>query len=133
MRKFITYFFWTLFIGSVFYFGLMYQDHLINEARMNFNMLPAVIYATLFPILLGILLRLPKLLKEIKEQKEWSVNWIKLLTIGLPTLYIAIVPPLSFSTSSFYLPFTMQIVHLDVTTVVGLIFGYVLLDSLKKE
>ncbi|MGD6834541.1 hypothetical protein ACQCT5_20490 [Sutcliffiella halmapala] len=133
MRKFIKYFFWTVLIGFIYYLGLRYQFHLKEDAQRNYNILPVVIYETLFPILLGILLRLPRLIKEIKEDKEWSVNWVKLITVGLPTLYIAFVPLLFFTILGKYLPFMLEIVHLDVSTISGLIFGYVLLDSVKKE
>lgn len=133
MRKFWRYFFWTVVIGFIYYAGSRYELHLIEHGQMNYNFWPSVIFATIFPISIGILLRLPKLIKEIKQEKAWSVNWIKLLAVGLPTLYVALVPLLSLTIMYKYLPFAIYIIHLDLTMIAGVIFGFVLLDSLKED
>lgn len=133
MRKFLKYFFWTMVIGFIYYGGSRYELHLIEHGQMNYNIWPAVIFATIFPVLIGILLRLPTLIKEIKQDKAWAVNWIKLLAVGLPTLYVALVPLLSLTILGKYLIFAMDIIHLDLSTLAGVIFGYVLLDSLKED
>ncbi|MFC0559026.1 hypothetical protein [Halalkalibacter alkalisediminis] len=133
MKNYMKYIIWTLVIGIIYYIGFSFQFHLKEEAHRNFNMLPVVIYGTFFPVLLGILLRLPRLIKEIKEKKEWTVNWAKLITVGFPTLYITFVPLLSFTFLGKYLPFMFEIIQLEITTISGLIFGYVLLDSIKKQ
>ncbi|WP_404430694.1 hypothetical protein [Sutcliffiella horikoshii] len=133
MKKFLSYFFWTVVIGFIYYAGSRYELHLLNEAQMNYNFWPQVIFAALFPILIGILLRLPKLIKEIQEGKAWSVNWMKLLAVGLPTLYVSLVPVLSLTGLFKYMPFAMDIIHLDLATLAGVVFGYVLIDSLKED
>ncbi|KMJ57246.1 hypothetical protein AB685_17760 [Bacillus sp. LL01] len=133
MRKFSRYLFWTIVIGFIYYIGSRYQLHLLDGAQRNYNFIPAVIFKTLFTVLIGILLRLPRLIKEIKQEKAWSVNWIKLLTVGLPTFYVALVPILSLTILGRYIPFMMDIIHLDLSTIAALIFGYVLLDSLKED
>ncbi|NLP52564.1 hypothetical protein HC179_17860 [Bacillus sp. RO1] len=133
MRKFLWYFVWTVVIGFIYYAGSRYELYLLNKAQMNYNFWPQVIFATLFPILIGILLRLPKLLKEIKQEKTWSVNWMKLLAVGIPTLYVSFIPVLLLSNLIMYIPFVMDIIHLDLSTLAGLVFGYVLLDSLKED
>lgn len=133
MKKFIEYIFWTVVIGFIYYAGSRYELHLLNEAQMNYNFWPQVIFAALFPILIGILLRLPKLIKEIQEGKAWSVNWMKLFAVGLPTLYVSLVPVLSLTSLFRYIPFVRDIIHLDLSTLTGVVFGYVLLDSLKED
>lgn len=133
MRNFLKYFFWTVVIGLICFIGLRYQLELREEGSRNYYIIPSVIYATLFPILFGMLLRLPRLIREIKEKKEWTLNWVKLLTVGLPTLYITLVPLLALTFLGKYLPFAMKIIQLDVLTISGLIFGYLLLDSIKKQ
>ncbi|UAL47854.1 hypothetical protein K7887_02475 [Sutcliffiella horikoshii] len=133
MKNFFKYFFWTVVIGFIYYAGSRYELQLLNEAQMNYNFWPQVIFAALFPILIGILLRLPKLIKEIQEEKAWSVNWMKLLAVGLSTLYVSLVPVLSLTGLFRYMPFAMDIIHLDLATLAGVVFGYVLLDSLKED
>ncbi|WP_240951667.1 hypothetical protein [Bacillus sp. RO2] len=133
MGKFLRYFFCTVAIGFIIFSGSRYELQLIEKGQMNYNFWPAVIFATVFPVLIGILLRLPKLITEIKRDKAWSVNWIKLLAVGLPTLYVALVPLLSFTILGKYLPFALEIFHLDLSNIAGLIFGYVMLDSIKED
>ncbi|ART75014.1 hypothetical protein B4U37_02670 [Sutcliffiella horikoshii] len=133
MKKFFRYFVWTIVIGLIYYAGLRYELYLLNEAQMNYNFWPQVIFAALFPILIGILLRLPKLIKEIQQEKVWSVNWMKLLAVGLPTLYVSLVPVLLLTGLFKYIPFAMDIIHFDFATLAGVVFGYVLLDSLKED
>ncbi|WP_404460567.1 hypothetical protein [Sutcliffiella horikoshii] len=133
MNNIFKYFFWTMVIGFIYYAGSRYELHLLNEAQMNYNFWPQVIFAALFPILIGILLRLPRLIKEIQQEKTWSVNWLKLLAVGLPTLYVSLVPVLSLTGLFKYMPFAMDIIHLDLATLAGVVFGYVLLDSLKED
>ncbi|MFC0561401.1 hypothetical protein [Halalkalibacter alkalisediminis] len=133
MKNFMKYIIWTVVIGIIYYIGFRFQFHFKEEAHRNFNMLPAVIYGTFLPVFFGILLRLPRLITEIYEKKEWTVNWAKLITIGLPTLYITFVPLLSFTFLGKYIPFMFEIILLEGTTISGLILGYVLLDSIKKQ
>ncbi|MCA1026037.1 MULTISPECIES: hypothetical protein [Cytobacillus] len=106
-----------------------------EELRNSFNLLPFLIFATIFPIAIGLLLRLPKLIIEIKEKKQWSFDWIKVAAIGIPSLYIAMIPILSLSTSFENLLFAKELIFLGdttLTTTAGIVSGYVLFDSLKK-
>ena len=122
-------------MGFIFYLGVKYQVRLHEELRNSFNLLPFLIYATIFPIAIGLLLRLPKLIIEIKEKKQWSFDWIKVAAIGIPSLYIAMIPILSLSTSFENLLFAKELIFLGdttLTTTAGIVSGYVLLDSLNK-
>ena len=81
-----------------------------EELRNSFNLLPFLIYATIFPI-------------------------AKVAAIGIPSLYIAMIPILSLSTSFENLLFAKELIFLGdttLTTTAGIVSGYVLLDSLKK-
>nr|WP_263624166.1 hypothetical protein [Cytobacillus kochii] len=122
-------------MGFIFYLGVKYQVRLHEELRNSFNLLPFLIFATIFPIAIGLLLRLPKLIIEIKEKKQWSFDWIKVAAIGIPSLYIAMIPILSLSTSFENLLFAKELIFLGdttLTTTAGIVSGYVLFDSLKK-
>jgi hypothetical protein len=82
------------------------------------------------------LLRLPKLIVEIKEKKQWSFDWINVAAIGIPSIYIAMIPLLSlFTFFGMNWLFAKELILLGdttLTTIAGIVFGYVLLDSLKK-
>ncbi|WP_096156409.1 MULTISPECIES: hypothetical protein [Bacillus] len=133
MKNFLKYFAWTIAIGAIFFIGLTYQKHIIQTGMYSFNMYPAIIYTITFPIVMGMLLRLPKWLTESKNNATWKVNWPKLLAVGIPTLFITLVPLLYFTESAAKIPFMAHFIHLNDTTIPGLILGYIILDSIKKE
>ena len=104
-----------------------------------YDLLPLLIFSAIFPIVIGVLLRLPKLIIEIKEKKEWTFEWVKVIAIGIPTLYVVVSPILTLTTTfGRHLYFTevrMFTGHLGSYTIIttaGIVFGYVLIDSLKK-
>lgn len=134
MKRFLYYFIWIIAIGFVVYMGIRYQLHLDEEAQMTYILLPSVMFATLLPIVIGLLLRLPKLLTEIKEKRPWTFDWIKLCAIGLPALYIISMSILPFTTigSDIRIPEVIIIGTPIIQMVTGIVFGYTLLDVLKK-
>lgn len=122
-------------IGFIINWGMKYQSRLEEIAKMEFEQLPIIMFAAIFPIVIGLLLRLPKLIIEIKENKQWTFDWIRFIAIAIPSLYIITMSILPFSPlSKGYMPIP-EIILIGgptVTTVAGIVFGYVLLDSLKK-
>ncbi|SFF04736.1 hypothetical protein [Alteribacillus iranensis] len=120
-------------IGFFLLSGSKYQVYLKDVAGATFEVLPVTIFSVVFPILIGVLLRLPQLLLEIKEKREWTCNWIKLLVVGAPALYVTSLPLLMYLPGgmNFWLVYEAMIVGNGTitTTVTGLVFGYVLLDS----
>lgn len=135
MKRFIYILISTLVVGVLLYLGMEYQMKLRSEMAVTFNTKPVIIYSTIFPVLVGMFFRLPKLILEIKEKKRWSFDWMKAVIIGLPSLYIGIVPILAFYFSSNLLfpQFELLIGNAYFTSIAGTVFGYVLLDSLKSD
>ena len=133
IKRFLFHFVWTLVIGFVFYLGLNYQVKLQEESAANFDLKPFIIFATVFPIFIGMLFRLPKLIIEIKEKKLWSFDWMKVAAIGIPSLYVALIPILSisFGMNLLLARELMLLGDLTFSTTAGIVFGYILLDSLK--
>ncbi|WP_391122305.1 hypothetical protein [Psychrobacillus sp. L3] len=121
-------------MGFIFYLGTDYKMRLREESATTFNLMPFLIFAVIFPVFIGFFLRLPKLIIEIKEKKQWSFDWIKVAEIGIPSLYIAMIPILTFY-FGLNLLFGKEFLLLrdtTFTTTAGIVFGYVLLDSLKE-
>lgn len=82
------------------------------------------------------LLRIPQLVKEIKLKKRWSIDWIKLIAIGIPSLYLAALPLSIFIRLPIYHPmFLLKMITSGTiaTTIAGVICGYILFDSLKEK
>lgn len=135
IKKFLYYFTCTVVIGFLIYLGMKYNIRLVEEASQTYEIRPVLIFSTIFPIVIGLILRLPKLIMEIKDKKEWTFNWIKVMAIGIPTLYIALLPILSFTFVGMDFLFAKELLLFGNTTLItiaGIVFGYVLLDSLKK-
>jgi len=134
MKRFSFYFVSTIVIGYILYLTIGYQERLREEVAMTFNYMTFITPVTIFPIFLGLLLRSPKLILEIKEKKQWSFDWIKFVAIGIPSLYIAMVPILQilFRMNLLFGKELRLFGDPTFTTIAGIVFGYVLLDSLKK-
>lgn len=102
-----------------------------ETASSEFNYLPVIQFTIIFPIVVGILLRLPQLFLEIKENKRWVFDWPKFIAVGLPTLLILF----------YYISITLGWVPIvdfiiisgeTILTIIGIIFGYTLVDCLKE-
>ncbi len=121
-------------MGFILYLGMGYQVRLREESATTYNLMPFILFATIFPIFIGFLLRLPKLIIEIKEKKQWSFDWIKVAAIGIPSLYLAMIPILAiyFGMNLLFAKEFMLLGDTTFTSIAGVVFGYVLLDSLKK-
>ncbi|MFJ8260590.1 hypothetical protein ACIQ4I_01325 [Rummeliibacillus sp. NPDC094406] len=136
MKRFISYLMWVAIIGIGIYSGLRFRVYLGKEEEISYNDLPIMIFSFVFPIIIGILLRLPNFLIEKKGKKKWSFDWVKLIAIAFPVLYVALLPYLVYSSLGEELLFSKQVFLLGdttitLTTVAGIVFGYVLLDSVK--
>lgn len=136
MKKFITYLGWTVLFGVILYIGHQIQVNLREVGNSTYNLVPYAVFFTCFPVLVGILLRASKWVKEIKEGSRWTFNVPKFLGICLPALYITFVPLVALTSFGQYILFYSELVLLantNITTITGLIGGYVLLDCIRKK
>ncbi|WP_147804659.1 hypothetical protein [Alkalicoccus halolimnae] len=136
MKEFTTYLLWTLGIGVVMYAGFLTHQFLQEKASIEGDPFLLWQFSIFFPIGIGMLLRLPRLLKEFQLNGAWRIHWAKLLGTGLPALYVIAAQLIAFAPISFVPPFFMEIVLLNeahVTTMIHLIFGYVVVGSFYKS
>jgi hypothetical protein len=135
MKRFLFIFFSTAVIGFVFYFGMDYQMRLREKSAIIFDIKPYISFASFFSIFIGMLLRLPKLILEIRDKQRWSFDWMKVIVIGIPSLYIAMIPlfALVYGMNLWFSNVVMLLGDITFTTIAGVIFGYVLLDSLNSK
>lgn len=135
MKRFFYYFGWTIGIGFILYLGAKYQLHLQHKAIVTFEITPVILFATIFSFTIGVLLRLPKLISQIKQNKQWTFDWIKFSAIGLPSLCILFIYVFILYLPESILPFIPQAIFLQSPTIqmiAGVVLGYILLDSIKK-
>lgn len=135
MKRFLFIFFSTAVIGFVFYLGMDYQMRLREKSAIIFDIKPYITFASFFSIFIGMLLRLPKLILEIRDKQRWSFDCIKVIVIGIPSLYIAMIPlfAIVYGMNLWFSNVVMLLGDITFTTIAGVIFGYVLLDSLKSK
>lgn len=130
MKRFLYMFCWMLVIGFLFYCAVQWRMSLVILMKEELLFLPLMIFTVVFPIILGMLLRLPKLILEWKQYNKWSYDWMKFFVVALPNLFVLIIFVLSY-----FKVFTVMHVFIVgeyiLPTVVGLVFGYVLLDCIK--
>ena len=144
MKRFFYFFGWTIFIGFIVYLGVKYQQFLIyqeflqntqKESSSTFILMPVVLFTFLFSIVIGIMFRLPKFIDELKQNKQWMFDWIKFIAIGLPSLCISLTHLLKFYLPEGITAFISQTTFFSDSTIqliAGIVFGYVLIDSLKE-
>lgn len=88
------------------------------------------------PIGIGALLKLPNLIIENKQDKQWTFDWIKFIAIILPYLYIisvSILPFVPLGEGISAVPDIIRSGSPTIQTIAGVVLGYTLLDSLKKQ
>lgn len=104
--------------------------------QMNFFLLTIMV---LINVMLGILLGLEHLIKEIKTEGTWKINIPKLTLLGIPTLYCSIANFSIYSPNKFLLyVFTKPLWSLlrydiNILSFFQLMFGYIIVTSFYKE
>ncbi|MBT2570744.1 hypothetical protein [Planococcus sp. ISL-110] len=134
MKRFFYYFVWTLAIGLILYFGMELQEQVAERSQMTFNLFPLQAYMALFPVVIGLLIRIPKFILQLKKRKSWTFDWVLFAAIGLPALYLVLMAFVPFSPLGegwLPIPQILLIGGTTVPTIAGLVFGYVVLESFK--
>ncbi|WP_066050791.1 hypothetical protein [Robertmurraya korlensis] len=130
------YLFVTVVFAIILYIGAFIQLEIQEYQRSNYRMVPLMLFVSFFPILIGMFLRVPGLVKELKQNKRWEIDWGKVLMIGIPTLYIALYPflfSIGIPVVSIFLSNYLLGTQYVTTTIAGVVSGYILLGSLKGK
>lgn len=136
MRSFLYYFIWTILLGVIVYFGTMLHLNLKESIRYDANFTPYLLYVIFFPIVVGLLLRLPKLFQELRKKQQISYDWIKLVAINIPILlflFIPIINVISEVLPYFLIQPLMIVDNVLFMSIAGIVFGYVILDCIKTK
>jgi hypothetical protein len=92
------------------------------------------IFVSIFPIIVGFLMALPQFITTFKQKGSWVVDWIMLLPVGLPSFFVAITPAIYMSGFAPNCQLGGLIMnHSHLSTVAGILFGFVLIASLFKK
>ncbi|MDN7240682.1 hypothetical protein QWY14_02720 [Planococcus sp. N028] len=123
-------------IGIVLYVGMLLQVQIVEWSHSTFYLFPLQVYIALFPVIIGLLIRTPKYILEMKNRQPMVFDWIIFSAIGLPALYIVLMTFLPFSPLGagwLSVPRILLLGGTTVPTIAGLVFGYIVLDSFKVK
>lgn len=136
IKRLIGNFLYIIFIMYFLVKGMEWERDLKLLAGTTYNPYPHLVFLSIFPIIIGTFLAIPDFINKTKNQGNWYFDWVKLIAIGIPTLYVAISPALYFSPIGKYLPKIGSVMLFYSSTpliVCGIIFGYILLSSFNKQ
>lgn len=136
IKRFIKSLLFIIFIIYVLVKGMEWERHLKLLTRITYNPYPHLLFLSIFPPIIGMLLALPDFITKARKQGLWYINWVILISMGIPTFYVAISPALYFSPISNYLPPIGNLTFIYSQTpqiICGVIFGYVLLSVFDKR
>ncbi len=83
---------------------MQYELILVEQAKETYNSFPSNLYSSLYPILIGLLFALPIFVRVIKVESRWNYDWIRIVAVGIPTLFGATVFLIYFSPLGTYFP-----------------------------
>jgi hypothetical protein len=122
-----------------------YKASLINQARAMgiaqdnlataFTTAGYIVYYSIYPVLIGMLLSVPGLYSNIRQEGRISLDWTRLGAVGIPALALTLSQILYWFT-----PIGRIIAPVlpgwglvkDIVVVGGIILGYTLLSSIRK-
>lgn len=127
-----------VFIFWVFlYLGYILHSNLKINAINTFNHTAFFFFETIFYIVAGMYLSLPRFFQQIKKEGNWKINILKLVFIGLPTSYIlffaylANLTPLTEFSILFY-PISLFLGFPFFVMINGVLLGFIIFDSIYK-
>ena len=136
MNSFLYYFSWTIFLGFIFYFLAMMQLHLKELMHINANVLPYYLFSIFSPIVVAMLFGLPKLIEKWRNEQHGSYHVKKLIAVNGPILLfiMALIYTYIFEwENSLFLSLLLKVDKVIFITIVGIVFGYVLIDCVKAK
>lgn len=135
LKRFISYLLYVVAFGYLVIKADEYHQYLKKLFSTTFDTTSLWLFASIFPIFVGLLIALPQFITVLKQKGSWKVDWIMLLSVGIPSLFVAITPInylVNFSSQSWHFTgFIMN--HSNLITIAGIVFGFTLISSLGRE
>lgn len=136
MNRFLRFFLYSIAMIILIQNAYQYQLYIGRQSEINFEIIPFIVFSTVFPIIIGILFAIPGLIGRINEGNNSSYDWARFLGVCIPSLFIASLPimyiwEITFQFANFIL--TAGLLATSFTSIFGVVFGYVLLECLKRE
>ncbi|MFY0779276.1 hypothetical protein AB1K18_03025 [Peribacillus simplex] len=140
LKRAIRYLICLVVVLGVLFIGLKYQQHLFTVSRETYEIKGYLLFGSSFPIFLGMVLAIPRILQSFSKKGHWKVNWLRLIILGLPFLYLSIIPILYFTglfkglpLSKFVFGYFGENESTTLNAIIGVIAGYIIVTSLYKR
>ena len=142
LKRFSSYLLYTTILLVIIFVGLRYQSTLFSSGKDNYDLLPYLRFKAIFPLIIGVYLAIPHLFKNFLKAGDWSINWVRLIVLSFPFLYLSVVPVLYLSDIiNVSFPFSSYIMggyfgngaSTTFESINGVIAGYVLFTSIDKK
>lgn len=134
MKRFFRYILYSLFVIILLIAGLKITLYLRFLSAKTFSSTPSIIAATFFPLFLGFLLACPFILNKFRKPGKFSIDWIIIFSVCIPSLFINMSLILAyFSPLGRLIPDLLRLFNdLQAIAISGLVFIFSLLYSFKK-
>jgi len=119
----MAYFLWVVLVGCF----IVWARANLYKIALNNEMNPMIfIFVMILPILIGLLLALPKFVSVILKPGVWTFDLVKFIAVGLPSFLAA------GAMSIFWVILPSLFKSSILATTGGIVFGYVMLTSFAK-
>jgi hypothetical protein len=138
VMRFFGYLLYTFLVGLIILKGSQYEQQLKDLVAQTYKPLPYQIYLSVYPIVIGFLMGLPKLISNFFKNGIWRFDLIKFVAIGIPVLLVVTMPIVYFSPLYNYLKFLRLLFYYGLGSpiphvVAGIVFGYLICSVLAKR
>lgn len=107
-----------------------YMERYLSET-FSIN-IPLFLLTQMMPIIFGAILRLEYIVHEFRKSGKWELNRKLIVTIGLPSLIVSLVPLLPFLGLSLYNYNLLPVYMIADTKLFQVLLGHTVISSFKK-
>ncbi|MEC3884912.1 hypothetical protein VKA52_14345 [Halobacillus sp. HZG1] len=134
MRRLLFHLGFAVFLIAAMMGMLSIRGGLADQAEMEFNVLPLMIFDLIFPVVFGMLFALPFLWRRSREARLKGFAWQEFIGIGIPSLFVSVSHWLyytNFPLNPVTKFFAMHAIQGPI--LFGFIFGFTLIHSIRKR
>ncbi len=134
LKRIVGYFIYVVALGYFVIAAEQLRRHLEKLFGTTYDPTYYWTFLSIYPILVGVLLALPQLVKLFGQEGSWKVDWIPLLVVGFPSLLVAITPILCLAEFAQWKITALIFMYTpNLTFVAGILFGFVLVSSFGRQ
>jgi len=133
MKKLGYYTLYVVLLVLLLYLGSQLFQYLRILAGRTFHALPIMVFNGFFPIVMGLYLALPEFATKARRQGRWTIDWSKLVTVGIVSLFFASPLPQVLYFGSHAPQLVLWLIEFNQgSTIAGVIFGYIVVSVPQK-